>query len=210
MVNSPTGLPTEHVPRCRESWLRECAQELVSDFLRIGLRLELDAIRISCGFPSRNALGRTRRVVGQCFPPRVSETGLTEIFINPTESDSLRVADILIHAVIGVECGHRGAFRQAALSIGLEGPMTATIAGESLKKRLNDLIDQLGPYPHGALFPAENPISRSLPGSHLPKKQTTRMIKLQCQNCGYVVRTSRRWIEVGLPVCHCGDRFAIS
>jgi hypothetical protein len=41
-----------------------------------------------------------------------------------------------------------------------------------------------------------------------PKKQGTRMIKVQCSSeceCGgYVVRTTAKWIEVGMPVCPFG------
>jgi hypothetical protein len=33
------------------------------------------------------------------------------------------------------------------------------------------------------------------------KKQTTRMVKCQCDKCGYVVRTSRRWLTIGRPRC---------
>lgn len=31
--------------------------------------------------------------------------------------------------------------------------------------------------------------------------QTTRMIKCECLECGYVVRTSRKWAAMGLPIC---------
>jgi hypothetical protein len=29
----------------------------------------------------------------------------------------------------------------------------------------------------------------------------TRLIKVACPQCGYTVRTTRQWIETGLPVC---------
>lgn len=38
----------------------------------------------------------------------------------------------------------------------------------------------------------------------VPPKQSTRMIKLVCPADGYAVRTTRKWIEVGLPRCPCG------
>jgi hypothetical protein len=36
----------------------------------------------------------------------------------------------------------------------------------------------------------------------------SRQLKLECSDCGYVVRTSRKWIDVGLPVCCCGSEFS--
>ena len=30
------------------------------------------------------------------------------------------------------------------------------------------------------------------------------MIKLICEDCGYTVRTTRKWLKVGFPTCCCG------
>lgn len=32
----------------------------------------------------------------------------------------------------------------------------------------------------------------------------SRLLKLECPNCGYVVRTTQKWLDTGLPSCHCG------
>jgi len=32
-------------------------------------------------------------------------------------------------------------------------------------------------------------------------------LKLECGECGYTVRTTRKWIDVGMPVCPCGETF---
>lgn len=35
-----------------------------------------------------------------------------------------------------------------------------------------------------------------------PKKQATRLLKYECETCGYMVKTARKWLEeVGAPVC---------
>lgn len=36
-------------------------------------------------------------------------------------------------------------------------------------------------------------------------KQGTRLLKIECPECGYVVRTTQKWLDVGLPVCPCGS-----
>ena len=39
-----------------------------------------------------------------------------------------------------------------------------------------------------------------------PKKQTTRMLKCVCSECGYVARTTAKWLEtVGAPLCACNS-----
>ena len=36
------------------------------------------------------------------------------------------------------------------------------------------------------------------------------MLKLQCPGCGYLTRTTRTWMEVGVPVCCYGDDFEVA
>lgn len=43
-----------------------------------------------------------------------------------------------------------------------------------------------------------------------PKKQATRMIKVCCPGCGYTIRTTQKWIDVGLPTCCCGEEMEVA
>lgn len=36
-------------------------------------------------------------------------------------------------------------------------------------------------------------------------KAGTRLLKCECPACGYTVRTTQKWLDVGLPVCPCGE-----
>jgi hypothetical protein len=40
------------------------------------------------------------------------------------------------------------------------------------------------------------------------KKQVagTRLLKVECPECGYVCRVTQKWIDVGLPACPCGEQ----
>lgn len=40
-------------------------------------------------------------------------------------------------------------------------------------------------------------------------RQATRLLKLQCPACGYILRGTRKWIDVGLPTCCCGTRMEV-
>lgn len=76
--------------------------------------------------------------------------------------------------------------------------MTATHAGDKLKKALAQIARDLGAYPHAALNPNMRPT----------KKQSTRLLKMVCMKDGYTIRTTRKWIdELGAPTCACGREF---
>lgn len=178
----------------REEWLLKLTKRLAPKIERQGYPVRMNKIRVSCGLPSSRGLHKTKRVIGQCWPKEASERGVNEIFISPTIADSIEVAHTLlhelIHAAVGCEHGHRGPFGTVATGCGLAGPLTATVPSASLKTELRDLIREVGKYPH-------SPIDKST-----LKKQTTRLIKAICEDCGYTIRISRKWIwEAGLPNC---------
>jgi hypothetical protein len=181
----------------REAWLHECARSLQLLFSAQGLSLP-DRIRISCGWPSSRGLRQKNRVLGECWTPLASKDGAVEIFVSPYLDDPLEVADTLIHelihAAVGLEHGHRGPFKKAAIAIGLVGPMRATRAGDALRAQLQTIVASLGPYGHRQL----NAQLQTY------KRQSTRLLRVACPNCGYLARITATWVQVGLPTCPCG------
>ncbi len=180
----------------RESWLNAAIVLLRDDLNTIP-----DKVRVTCGWPSRSGRAKKKPAIGECWPPKCSEDGFTEIFINPTVSDSLEALAILthelVHAAVGCEEGHRGKFRPTAMELGLEGKMTETTAGETLLVRLREIVTELGEYPHAKITPKD------------VKTQGTRMLKLLCGNCGYLARTSQKWLDMGTPTCPCGEKMGV-
>lgn len=154
-----------------------------------------DTVRVSVGFP-RGSHGKGR-AIGQCWSHEVSTDKYNEIFISPelgTKKGSVRILGVLAHelahATVGIKAGHKGPFKQCALAIGLEGPMTATTEGPEFKAWAERHIDNIGPYPAGAI------------SLDLRKKQSTRLLKCECSDCGYIARVSKKWIEsAGAPNC---------
>lgn len=183
----------------REQWLGHLVDALRPAFAALGHALPA-RIRVSCGWPSRGGMSRSRKVLGQAWSAECSEDGAHETFLSPCMGDAAEVAHVLVHELVhhavGHKCGHRGPFRKLALALGLEGQMTATVPGAALKERLHALCEPLGPYPHAAL----NPLLRE-------KKQSTRMLRVSCVDCGCIVRMSRQSIDgAGLPTCGCGGQ----
>lgn len=187
----------------REEWLRDLMHAIAKEIfepVEEGSTAKIGTWRVSCGWPGG---GSARKRIGECWSETTSKNGSTEMFISPMLGTVKEVDHVLVHemvhASVGTECGHRGAFVKLARKVGLtEGKMTATLPNSELRAKLDAITKVMVPYPHGALSLKDR------------KKQSTRMLKLNCQDCGYIVRTTAKWVEEGLPVCHCGGKFTVS
>ena len=185
----------------REDWLLECINKLRPVFLESGFELP-EKIRASCSWPSKSGLAAKRRRIGEAWSAKNSGNDSFEVFISPVLKDPVPVAAVLVHELchcaVGLEIGHKGIFKTCATRMGLEGKMTETTAGDELRDRLETLTAEVGVYPHV-----------ELKHSNAPKKQGTRMLLIRCPECGYQVRTTKKWIEVGVPTCPCGTEMEV-
>ena len=171
----------------REPWLAAAAVALQHQvFPRASIEAqqwEQRRYRVACGFPIGYRGSRTGKVaLGQAFDPSISADGTFEVFINPILDRPLDVLAVLAHELAhvwaGIQCGHRGEFARVARGIDLVGPLTGTSAGPWLSAELADIAQILGPYPHAKVDP------------NARKKQGTRLLKLQCSDCGWTARVS--------------------
>ena len=181
----------------RETWLENLIEELKPLFKESGY--DLPSVKISIGFPSVKGTSNKLRRIGECWPRNRSKDNLNQIFLNPTQSDSVEIMGTviheLVHAIDDCKNGHKAAFKRIATTVGLEGKMTATTINDSLRERLNVILNNIGKIPHAALD--------AIKGNK--KKQGTRMIKIECPECGYTLRTTQKWIDTGIPTCCCGS-----
>ena len=173
----------------REAWLRE-AVALMRPYVRDRAGLDVPDVAVSVGFP----YGRGgRHAIGQCH--YTTADGAPALFVHPELDEATRVLDVLLHEALHAalpDVGHRRPFARAATACGLAGKPTATVAGDDLTPVLAGWLAKLGNYPHARVDTSK------------VKKQTTRMLRASCPVDGYTVRVSRKWLEVGTPVCPCG------
>lgn len=197
------ALPTAGAPlnpSTREEWLAE-AVRLMDDLLpdEVGR----GAFRVSVGFPVGKRGGRGGKVIGQCH--YAAADGVPQLFIHPELTKPVDVLHVLlherIHAVLPVGAGHGRLFGAVARHAGLTGPNTATVPSEDLVPVLEAIAGVLGEYPHGALDYND---ARG-------KKQGTRMIKCECASCGFIFRTTSKWLGVELqcPDMECGGQVLV-
>lgn len=184
-------------------------------FDEIGMPLP-EKMHVSVGF-SYGARAESGKVLGSCWARRASKDGVNHIFISPESGDTVEVIETLLHELVHAadDCvsGHKGPFAEAATRLGFLGPMTATPSSIELAAELMTIVETLGEYPHGALsIPARVPSNApagvvTVGGGKLhsgPATQGTRMLKLVCPCCGYTVRTTAKWLAVGVPSCPAG------
>lgn len=183
----------------RESWLNAVALGMAPLFEALDAPLP-SRVRVAIGFTSRGARGRA---IGECWDNRCSGDGHFEIFIRPDlahapDAMPAQIAAILahelVHAAVGIAAGHGKLFKRVAVGLGLVGKMTATMPGDAFLAVIAPIITAAGPLPHARLDTGGE--------TTRPKKQAARMLKCECETCGYTVRTARKWLEeAGAPVC---------
>lgn len=179
----------------RHQWLNRAAKLLAKRYKQLGRTVPAE-VRVAVGMPSR------KRFIGECWANEASSDKHAEIFISAKlpSDDAVKMLEVLAHelahAIHGHKVGHKKPFIETVRAIGLEGKPTATHPGPAFKQLVEPWLADpkvLGKYPVGHLN------GGVLAGG--PKKQTVRMIKCECPECGYTVRTSRQWLEQGAPLC---------
>jgi len=180
----------------REEWLSRSLPALKSIILSAG-GPDFAAPLISIGFPSRNALSKHKQRIGECWSKRCTDTGQPTIMVSPVIENVVEVLATLlhelVHASVGAECGHRGAFKRVATAAGLVGKMTATAASPTLAQALHDIAESIGSFPHVKLNAQAIEDER--------KKQKTRMRLYECNKCNQKIRCA----SDTLSAIHIGD-----
>jgi hypothetical protein len=172
----------------RQHWVEHAVEALRAKFAAAGYTVPRE-IRVSIGWPKRAA---SCGAIGECWSTAASSDQHAEMFISPQLADGVQIVGVLAHelghATVGAGHGHGPVFKRCALAIGLMGPMRATTPSAEFVTWAEKLFKRIGPYPSG--FLTDTP------------KQGARLLKCECNTCGYLARVTRKWISLaGPPVC---------
>jgi hypothetical protein len=190
----------------RETWLRAAAEQLRPYFAEVGYPLPPD-IRYAIAFTSTGRKGKRR---SETWNAASSQDSHYEIFLRADLSEPEEVLAVLVkelvHTAVPADAGHGKQFKDAAVKVGLQGPMREAIPGVLLQRRLAEVATMLGPLPHARLEISDMPLIAVAPAIALnrPKAQRARMLKAECgvDGCPYLVRISAMHVrEIGPPSC---------
>ena len=190
--NADAIAPSTDSTENREAWLQAAVAKLTPIFKAIGH--EVPPVKTSIGFPSG---GIRSNAIGQCWARGGAKDQLNHIFISPTLGSAYEAIDTLAHELIHAvdDCVHKHGkeFKAIALAIGMKGPMRSASAAEKLKPKLEAILKELPPYPHGKLNAPATRVQSSPPP------------KACCDICGYKVTVPKRFLHFGPPICP-GDK----
>lgn len=181
----------------REQWLLAAIDRLRPDFERAGEPIP-EVVRVSVGFPKGS-----RTAIGQCWSPETVDDKTPAIFISPVLVEPVAVLKTLTHELVHAvgRMNHGADFGGLAGKVGLVRPWKHSTLSEEGSVRVNALAEELGPYDHAGINLAGRTVA----------KQTTRMLKAECEADGYTVRLTRKWIDdLGLPTCPCGTELVLA
>ncbi len=180
----------------REGWLSDALNIMTPRLTAAGYSLPAK-VKVACGFPIGSRGGK--KVLAQCIAPEASAEGITEVFVSPTVSDPETVLGaVLVMAGHAAGKGKGPAFKAFCTAVGLEGKAKDAHPNPACAAWLRDeVLPMLGAYPHAAVDPSKR------------KVQGTRMIKLVCPETGYTVRTTKKWLALGVPVSPAGCEMVV-
>jgi hypothetical protein len=204
----------------RQQWLHDAEKALRKRFVDVDADYAVpEFVRTSIGFPKGTRDGKL--AIGQCWGIDASKDKHAEVFISPElghagKSDvegSIRIMGVqaheYAHAVSGNKAGHRirkkppddvtsgkaydtwhKSFPVVAAAVGLQSPWTATTETPEFITWAKGVIKDIGHFPAGAISMSNR------------KKDVNRQRKCQCVTCGYIARTTKKWVEAaGPPIC---------
>jgi hypothetical protein len=179
----------------RESWM-QAGVDAMRPWFPEGTTVP--EVHVSIGWPGGR--GNKQAVVGQCWMGSTVEDGHPAIFVSPVHRDAWEVLETLLHEMVHASGarGHRGEFVKVARAVGFVAPWKSTPSSPELKARLEKLAGELGEFPHSRVNSAGGLLGI---GPERPPVQSTRMIKVECPECGYTLRTTRKWLDIAVPQC---------
>jgi len=198
----------------REAWLNKAVELLRPHFLHYKLEIP-EKVAVTCGWPSKGGLSTSTPRLGECWPASCTFDGINQIFITPTLKEHVRVLETLVHELVHAclpdDEKHGPRFKNAIKDIGLEGKVSATVAGADLVVRLEAIGAELGDYPNSAIHPAD--AKPKDPGKKATykcfcahKRAADNKCRITDKNVGkdYSVSVGKKMLDLGFPLCPCG------
>jgi len=171
----------------REAWLTAALPHLAR---RFPVLVDIDDdVRVSCGYGPR----ASRRV--RLVSVEWDTSGVRQVYVSPLLDSAPEVLAVLAYGVTSSR-----AVRRSLGFTGACGDSDPVVPSPELCESLEALAAMLDAYPH----------AHTDPSATASRVQSTRMLKAECEPCGYIVRLSRTQLERGAPLCGvCARRMTV-
>lgn len=183
----------------REAWMLAAVEAFRPWFAEDGETLP--PVRISIGWPGGR--GNKQNVLGQCWAASTVDDGIPALFVSPSQKDAVEVLETILHESIHAagHYHHRSPFQKVARKFGfVNGGKVKTSREQSpdLYATLDEMAAALGPFPHSGVTSGGG-LAGGDPKA--PPVQSTRMLKVYCEEDGYTIRGTKKWLSVAVPEC---------
>jgi hypothetical protein len=191
----------------REKYLLNAVEKFRPLFERN--KLHIPEIKVSCGFPSTNP----KKTLGQCFSSTCCADGSRQIFISPIIKSTVETLGVLahelLHSALDDSAKHGPQFKEAMISVGLEGKAIHAMPGDELLAFCEKMAEELGDYPNSPLKIPEKTQKERATGKksfklHCSKfrdgDKSCRLIEV-AKAGDYTVTASRKSLKLGFPLC---------
>ena len=193
----------------RAEWLERVCGRAMATRPDIYAKVDLDLVDFDTAYTSQ---GKRSGLYGEAFANEPEGGGKAQIIMSGVHTDPFEIAVTVCHELLHIECGdvgHGGTFRTKSLALGVDDPKYWADQSDEFKAWIEDLISDAGPMPIRPSLPGGKPkVARTkLPKpdateseepegiSSAPPKQSTRMLKLECGECGFICRTTAKWVR---------------
>lgn len=188
----------------REEWLIKAIEMIDDEIFNGNLGSKETKYQVSIGWT------KSSRAVGETiFPYDGEDVNLDDFFpvtihVRCDIKDPIKILGVLVHECIHAFMnirGHGKDFKQVALGVGFEKPVTKYYSSNSLISRLEDIYKKLGEFPGKAVHIHK-----------IEKEKKTNTVVFFCPECGFEVKTNKKMFEKhgqGIPTCPCGAKMGI-
>jgi hypothetical protein len=196
--------------------IEEANRVLAAAITHYGLQVPAENIVVTIQTKGRrNAVGWFWH--GRWQPSAPKATSLHEINMSAEHLRDHNMGELLLHELAHAENDHLGIrdcagrrhnkkFKVMAERLGLTVEKSGSLgfAFTDLGQPAKDFLTKIS-Y-KSEIFELSRVGESGVKG----KKPGSRLLKCECPDCGYTIRTTQKWLDTGLPVCACGTEMEAS
>ena len=210
----------------RNDWLRKVCERAIETRADIFANTDLDLVTLDTAYTSS---GKRSNTYGEAYTIVDQDAIRGQIIVSGVYTDPFEIAVTVVHELLHVECPgdhHGGQFRVKSKALGVSDAAHWKEQSSDFKAWIEDIIADAGPMPGRVALPGQPKRTRvriPLPPAEVEApapevavgefssaqpKQGSRLLKLECSECGFICRTTAKWVrdDMDCPYPDCSGK----